>query len=449
MALVETRADRAVPAITPDLGNVDGIPCRPSPAGGSGALRILYIDHYAGSPSLGMEFRPYYLAREWVRGGHAVRVVGADYSHLRSRQPAATPRAPALEDGVEYTWLPTPRYRGNGVGRVLNIAAFLLRLRLRAHALLHETRPDVVIASSTYPMDIWLARHLARRSGARLVFELHDVWPASPIELGGMSPRHPFIRLCAKAERVACRDADLVVSILPAVGPHLQSLGLEPSKLHVVPNGIDPAEWDGAGEALDAAVATRVRAAREAGRLVVGYAGAHGLPNALDTLLDAAAMLKAEPFEFVLVGDGHEKARLERRVANERLERVALFTPLPKRQVPALLAAFDVAYIGWRRLPIYRFGIAANKLMDYMMGARPILHAVAAANDPVAEAGCGVSVAPESAGALAEGLRRLHAMDVATRSALGARGREWVLAHRTWPLLARRFLEAVQVRASA
>ncbi|MEY4753110.1 MAG: hypothetical protein RJA44_785, partial [Pseudomonadota bacterium] len=61
--------------------------------------------------------------------------------------------------------------------------------------LIAQIRPDVVIASSTYPMDIWVARRLARQADATLVFEVHDLWPLSPIELSGMSPQHPFIRL--------------------------------------------------------------------------------------------------------------------------------------------------------------------------------------------------------------------------------------------------------------
>jgi glycosyltransferase involved in cell wall biosynthesis len=199
---------------------------------------------------------------------------------------------------------------------------------------------------------------------------------------------------------------------------------------------------------LDSAVEARLRTAREAGRIVVGYAGSHGASNALDDLLDAAALLRDAPFDFLLVGDGHEKSRLERRVRQERLTNVALLPAIAKSRVPAFLGAIDVAYIGWRRLPIYRFGIAANKLMDYMMAGCPILHAVDAANDPVAEAGCGVSVAPESPQAVADALQRLLALGHAARAELGARGRAWVLEHRTWPVLARQFLDALQPGAS-
>jgi len=163
-------------------------------------------------------------------------------------------------------------------------------------------------------------------------------------------------------------------------------------------------------------------------------------------LLDAAALMRDEPVSFVLVGDGHEKARLAQRVRDEGLAHVHLFAPVPKAQVPALLHGFDIAYIGWQRSPIYRFGIAPNKLMDYMMAGRPVLHSVEAGNDPVAEAGCGLTVVPESAEAVAAGLRNLLARTVDERAAMGARGHAFVVAHHSYRVLAQRFIDAVVSR---
>lgn len=403
-------------------------------------MNILYLNHYAGSPGYGMEYRPYYLSREWVRAGHKVRVVAADQSHVRARAPK-----PGREtiDGIEYLWVATPRYRGNGIGRARNIAVFLLALWRDARRLVRDFEPQVVIASSTYPMDIWVARHLARLAGAKLVFEVHDLWPLSPIELSGMPRWHPFVLLCRWAEGTAYRDADVVVSMLPKVHDYMASRGLDLHKLAVVPNGITLEEWVGHGEPLAPGALAALDAARRDGRTVVGYAGSHGLPNALDTLLDAARELRDEPFHFVLVGDGLEKPRLEQRVRDEGLERVTMLPPIPKAQIPSFLAAVDIAYIGWQRVPIYRFGIAPNKLMDYMMAGCVVLHSVEAGNDPVAEAACGITVEPGSPSAVADGLRRLATLSPDQRRTYGERGREFVLRHHTYPVLARQFLQAM------
>ncbi|PZP27285.1 MAG: glycosyltransferase WbuB [Roseateles depolymerans] len=408
-------------------------------------MKILLVNHYAGSPRHGMEFRPFYLAREWVRAGHEVLIVGASYSHVRAVQPEVPGHATEeLIDGVRYRWLPTPRYGGNGVGRLRNILSFLRQLRADAWRLTREFRPDAVIASSTYPMDVWVARRLARLARAKLVYEVHDLWPLSLIELSGMSPRHPFALMCQKAENDAYRDADRVVSMLPKVQQHMAAHGLDLAKLHIVPNGFSPEEWSGEGAPLGAELAAHLQAERAAGRVVVGYAGSMGAPNALDVLLDAAQQLKGEGLSFVLVGSGHEAARLAERARSEGLERVRFFPPIPKVQIPTLLRHFDIAYIGWQRTPIYRFGIAPNKLIDYLMAERAVLHSVEAGNDPVAEAGAGLTVAPEDPAAVAAGLRQLAALSPAQRAEMGARGRAYALAHHAYPVLAARFIQALQ-----
>lgn len=410
-------------------------------------MRLLYINHYAGGPAYGMEHRPYYLAREWARRGHEVLVVGASYSHLRSHQPeVAGPFAREERDGIRFVWCRTPAYTGNGVGRVVNIATFLYHLRRSRRWL--DVVPDAVIASSTYPADVGAARRIAAAHGVPLVWEVHDLWPLSPMELGGMSPRHPFIVWMQRAEDAACRDADLVVSMLPLAEPHLREHGLPPGRFEYVPNGVDPDEWSEGGDApasgLPPGHASVIAEARARGDLLVAYAGQHGIANDLDRLLDAAELLRDEAVTWLLVGDGPEKPRLERLAAARHLDRVRFLDPVPKSAVPALLRGMDVLYIGLQPEPLFRFGISPNKLMDYMMSGRPVVSAVAAGNDPVSEAGCGITVATGRPEATAAAVRQLAAMAPGERDAMGRRGLDFVRARHVYPVLATRFLEAIE-----
>ena len=103
-------------------------------------MNILLINHYAGSVRHGMEYRPYYLAREWVRAGHRVRIVAASSSHLRARPPELNGRRVFDEtiDGIDYRWHATPAYRGNGLGRArrceLDAATMRTRWPARTHS---------------------------------------------------------------------------------------------------------------------------------------------------------------------------------------------------------------------------------------------------------------------------------------------------------------------------
>ena len=153
-------------------------------------MNILLINHYAGTPALGMEYRPYYLAREWVRMGHRVMIVGATFSHVRTRQPQP---GDETVDGIDYRWLPTPAYAGNGWGRMKNILSFLSQLWAQADALAREFAPDVVITSSTYPMDTWVGQRIVQAARAvqaarmgqagRAAVHAHYHWPRAEEEL--------------------------------------------------------------------------------------------------------------------------------------------------------------------------------------------------------------------------------------------------------------------------
>jgi hypothetical protein len=194
-----------------------------------------------------MEYRPYYLAREWVRLGHRVRIVAADHSHVRARQPQA---GGETIDGIEYDWRPTPAYQGNGVGRAWNIARFLWPLWRRAGAVAAGFRPDVVIASSTYPMDIWVARRIARaRRRAAGVRGARPVAAVAHRAVGHVAapPLHPPMCRRPKRRLPRCRRG----GVHAAQGARLHGLAwADLRKLHIVPNGITLDEWQGEPAAL-------------------------------------------------------------------------------------------------------------------------------------------------------------------------------------------------------
>lgn len=395
-----------------------------------------------------MEYRPYYLSREWVRMGHQVRILAADFSHVRARQPVQPDSKPSFWheqiDGIDYQWFSTPNYQGNGIGRVKNIATFLARVGVEASKIAKEFKPDVVIASSTYPMDIWIAKRLAKIANAKLVFEVHDLWPLSPIEINGMSPKHPFIVLCQLAENAAYRHADLVVSMLPNVYSHVESKGLPLGRLVIVSNGVDLNEWkDSADIPLRLDVRAAIDDAHKVGDIVVAYAGSINLAYALDALLDAAVLLRDAPVRFILVGAGHEMKRLIERVEVESLANVKFFNSIPKSQIPSFLSAVDVAYQGALHLSLFRFGIAMNKMFDYMMAGVPILYAIKAGNNPIEDAGCGVTIKPEDAGALAGAIMKLNEIPRAELRRMGSRGTDYVKSRHSYTVLAKKFIDAV------
>ncbi len=408
-------------------------------------MNILYINHYAGSLDMGMEFRPFYLAREWQKMGHKVRIVAATFSHLRKKNPSAKRDFEIqIIDGIEYQWIKTGEYEGNGVARAKTMFEFCGKLSLAAGRLARDFAPDAVISSSTYPMDTWPAQSIAKRAGAVYVHEAHDLWPLTLIELAGWSPAHPFIRLLAAAEHSALSRSDAIVAVTAGEADYMLEHGMQSrEKFTHIPNGVVLADWE-AAEALDSAHLDAIKALREEGKFLICYLGGHALSNALDTLLDAAKRMKRDPgFAFLLVGSGAEKPRLEARAKEEALDNVLFLPPVGKKQVPSLLREMDALYVGAAPCGLYRYGVSMNKVYDYMMAGKPILYGVEAKNNDVAEAGCGLTIPPGDAAALCSAAATLRSMSPAEREAMGSRGRSWVAENCDVSALAARFLDVM------
>ena len=178
-------------------------------------------------------------------------------------------------------------------------------------------------------MDIWW-RRIARLAQAKLVYEVRPLAAVADRALGHVAPP-PFAMLCQKAENDAYRDCDRVVSMLPKVQVCMKAHKLNLARLHIVPNGFAPEEWEAPGAPLAPELAAHLSAARR-GRVVVGYAGSMGLPNALDVLLDAAAQLREARSPSCWVGQGHEAERLAERARS--LPNVAFFPAIPRAPDP-------------------------------------------------------------------------------------------------------------------
>jgi glycosyltransferase involved in cell wall biosynthesis len=159
--------------------------------------------------------------------------------------------------------------------------------------------------------------------------------------------------------------------------------------------------------------------------------------------VQSATYLRDQPIAFILVGQGPEKAPLQERVSTLGLSNVIFLPTVAKSAVPSLLAQTDAGFIGLQKQPLFRFGVSPNKLMDYMMAAKPILYAIDAGNNPVAEARCGISIPPEDPEALASAAMTLMRLPSPERTAMGCRGRQYVSTHHDYQILARNFLSVI------
>ena len=311
-------------------------------------MNILLINHYAGSPEMGMEFRPYYFAREWIKMGHRVDIIAADYSHLRRINPNVSKDfQEEMIDGIHYHWIKTGEYEGNGVKRAVTMAKFVAKLWLHAGKIIRELDPDVVICSSTYPLDTYVGQRIRRKSRkkVKLIHEVHDLWPLTLIELGGMSRKNPFIIVLQIGENSAYKNSDTVVSLPPLAKKYMMDHGMEEKKFVEIPNGIVLEDW-GTPEELPEFHRKVIDDLKEQGKYIVGYFGGHALSNALEVLIDCAEQINDTAVQFLLVGDGVEKKNLIKMAKEKKLKNITFLDPISKKAIPTLCKSLDVIYLG-------------------------------------------------------------------------------------------------------
>jgi glycosyltransferase involved in cell wall biosynthesis len=303
-----------------------------------------------------------------------------------------------------------------GVGRrLLNHLSFALSSIVGAA---RAERADVVIVETPPLFTAAAGVAVAALKRAPLLLNVADLWPDAAIQFGAL--RHPTVIRAARAlERFAYRHAAVIAVPTPGLERTLLERGYRAEQLIVVPHGVDPARFP-----LDTD-ASPVR-----GRVV--YCGTIGMGQSVGTLIDAARMLERADggHEFIIAGDGAERADLEERARRLGLRSVTFAGRLPRTELPELLASADVTVATQRDLPLLAEALS-TKVLEYMAAARPVVAAASGwTAEVVTRAGAGVVCAPEQPAALAEALAQVTA-DPERARLMGRNGRRYVEANLT------------------
>jgi glycosyltransferase involved in cell wall biosynthesis len=405
---------------------------RPIADPGTRGRRVWMVNHHAGAPDESAGTRHYALARQLVRRGHEVTIFAGNVSgHPGKRnrlKPGQLCRAERHE-GVRFVWIRTIPYRDNGgwrrpAGMLAFLAAFVV-VQSR------ESRPDLIIGSTVHPFAAlggWMA---AKLRGARFAFEIRDLWPQTMVDLGAMRVGSPGERMLRALEAFLVRRASAVITLLPGIRAYLLERGLPADHVVYIPNGADLDAFS-ADASLDNApgevtrLTEEIARLRAEGRFVVGYLGAFGRVNRADLIAGAGVLCeRRDPGRLgvVIVGEGPERPAVEQ--AADGSPSVSICHAIPKAFVPTILRSLDAAVVHTTYTPVYRYGVSFNKLFEYMAAERPVVFACDSAYDPVRQSGAGITIAPDSAEALAEAFLELASTSPEARSAMGAAG----LAH--------------------
>jgi len=349
-------------------------------------MKILYLHQYFKTPGMAGATRSYEMARRLAARGHEVHMITA----RDAPGPGAWVRT--CEAGVDVHWCTVPY--SNRMSYPERIRAFLKFSYLAARKAA-SIPADLLFATST-PLTIALpAVYAARRQRIPMVFEVRDLWPELPIAVGALRSR-PAVAAARWLARFAYRKARHIVALSPGMKEGLVATGCPAGKVTVIPNGCDLSLFrvdEQAGRTF------RERNDWLRDRPLVVYAGTLGIINGVDYLTRLAAAVRRRDVgvRFLVVGSGHEEERVRR--AAERLRVLGrnffLWSPLPKREMPAVLSAADVAVSVFRNVP-EMWNNSANKLFDGLAAGRPVaINHEGWQAEFIRQSGCGLVLDPK------------------------------------------------------
>lgn len=379
-------------------------------------MKILYLHQYFITPDGGGGTRSYEMGRRFVRWGHSVNIITTDMN------PGQKKGWYSVEiEGMKVHKYPLPY--SNSLSYIKRILAFV-RFAVASSIYAMSIDADIVFATST-PLTIAIPAILAsKRNKIPMVFEVRDLWPEVPIEIGAI--RNPLIIAASRfLERKAYQYSRAIIALSPGMAKGVANSGYPSERITIAPNSCDIELFEGSAEQ-----SAEFRKLNEwlGSRPLIAYTGTLGYANNVGFLVDLAAeFLKVMPdARFLIVGDGAERTLIEEKAKRLGVyeNNIFMIPSLPKKRIPEIVRAADVMVCLFKDFPSLQAN-SANKFFDSLAAGKPVaINYGGWQAELLQETGAGVVLSREAhiaALSLAEFLndnaRRKYASEAASRLA--------------------------------
>lgn len=401
-------------------------------------MKISVVSKYGSVPGSGTLTRLFYISKYLAKRGYEVEYYISDSNHLDNWLSEELIRKHETSLNMQIKVLSVLKYKSQkSFIRVLSWLHF--EIKLCRKILLSNN--DIVLVSSPSIFSFltgYLFKKLRKR---KLIIDIRDIWPETLIEEGGVNKWHPLVIIMYWLQKLAYRNADLVVSSIPNLSLHiLEQIGHE-RPFHCLPMGFDSSDDSIQKSKEDSD--DIFNSSMYSDKLIVGYVGSIGISNNLNTFIDYIEADSHGNMHFLIVGDGGLLSQYKKRL--EGKTNVTFTGRVPKNMARALLETCDAVYFSTHNSSIWRYGQSLNKVLDYMLLAKPIVAAYPsfAYRSMIDEAKCGSFIVPDNEAELDKALTQLASKSKAELNRIGMRGRTWVLENREYCYLVSKLDEKI------
>lgn len=319
-------------------------------------MNVIYIHQYFRTPDQGGAVRSYHLAKGLVEAGIGVEMITAhDLPDYDQR----------WIDGIRVHYLPVNYDQKFGfLKRIWAFWKFVVQARKLIKKL---PRPDLLYITSTPLTTGLIGLWAKRRMALPYIFEVRDLWPEAPIQVGAI--RNPLVKtLLYGLEKRIYDQALNLVALSPGIAAHLQRTSPK-REVALIPNFSDLSAFYPKNKNQKLTEELRVSKG-----LTIAYTGALGLVNAVEELLELAEMAKKQDnnWNFLIMGIGSHEQNLLKIAKEKSLENVRFIPFGSKEKVNEILSLADFAWISFAHLPVLKTN-SPNKFFDALASGKAIL----------------------------------------------------------------------------
>lgn len=328
------------------------------------------------------------------------------------------------DNGINYVYIRTHRYTGNGISRVLNLVSFYFSALRTIQKL---PKADFVIAQTPNPLACLAALKYAKKQNVPCICDVVDLWPESIVVYNHMSRNNPVIAMLYKLEKWIYKKCDALIFSIPGGYQYIIDKGWESSvpkeKVFHINTGVDVGAFDRKKEKC-----TRndyMDNLEEKFKVV--YSGAVRLVNNLDILVKAGEIIQNKGFKDIIIlihGAGDYVEDLKEYCRKNNITNVKLFGRIQKDDIPYVLSNADLCILCYQNTPILRYGGSMNKLFDYFASGKPVVSNAKMNYSLIEQYQCGYELDSNDPNKMAECIIRFYEMSAQERYTFGINSRK-------------------------
>jgi glycosyltransferase involved in cell wall biosynthesis len=285
------------------------------------------------------------------------------------------------------------------------------------------------------PLFLGISAYLLKKlKGAKLIFNVSDLWPESAEKLGLVTNK-TFLNISTKLEEFLYKKSEVITGQTQGIVSNISSR-FPGKKVYWLPNGVDVDYYNPDFIKTD----WRKENKFHDDDFILIYAGIIGHAQGLEVILHAANLLRNErDIKFIILGSGPEREKLINLKTEMNLDNVLFLETILKKDMSSIIKAVDVSIIPLRKIDLFK-GAIPSKIFESLAMKKPALLGVEGeAKELFIDQGkCGLFFEPENAEDLSEKILELYSNNE-LRKELGENGRDFVMKKFNRDILAENF----------